>query len=84
MPADVPVESRRTGAQQVVVDRRDLDPVLDQLRHDGTDLGLQQYEVAHHHDFAVHGFERDPAAEGQRRLMMTPSSVTVRSLRGKP
>ena len=52
----------------MVVNGRDFYATLDQLRHDGIYLGLQQDEIAHRHDFALHGFERDPAAEGQCRF----------------
>ena len=60
------VEGRRTAAQQVIVDRGDVEAVLDQLRHHGLDLGFQQHEIAHRHHFAAHGLERHPAAERER------------------
>ena len=78
------VEGGGIAAQQVIVDRGDLEPACDQLRHDRIDLGFQQHEIAHHHGPAMRRLERDPAAERQRGLMVTPSSVTVRSVRGNP
>jgi hypothetical protein len=44
MPADVHVVRRGIAAQHVVVDRGDLDAVLDQLGHDRVDLGVEQHE----------------------------------------
>ena len=66
--ADMHVEGRRTRAQQVIVDGGDVEAALDHLCHHRFDLGLQQHQIAHRHDFATHGLERDPAAERQRRL----------------
>ena len=63
MSSDVHVERQRLGAQQVVVDRGDLEATLEQLRHHGVDLGLQEHEVAHRHRHVPHRLERDPAAE---------------------
>ena len=65
--ADMHVEGRRVGAQQMVVDRRDFEAVLDQLGHDRIDLGLKQHEIAHHHRAAMRRLESRPAAERQRR-----------------
>jgi hypothetical protein len=65
--AHVHVERRGSAAQDVIVDRRDLDPVLDQLRHHRVDLGLQQHEIAHDHRAAMRGLEGDPTAERERR-----------------
>ena len=64
--ADMHVERCGIGAQQVVVNRRDLDAAVDHFGHDRIDLGFQQHQVAHRHRFAVHRLERDPAAERQR------------------
>ena len=66
MAADMHVEGRRIGAQQMIMDGRDIETVLDHLRHDGLDLGFQQHEIAHRHHFAAHGLERHPAAERER------------------
>ena len=66
--ADVHVEGRGRGAQQVIVDRGDLEPVLDQLGHHRVDLGFEQHEVAHDHRAAVRRLERHPAAERECRL----------------
>ena len=65
MTADVHVKRRGTTSQHVIVDRSDLKTVLDQLRHDGIDLGLQQHEIAHHHRSAVGRLERNPTTERQ-------------------
>jgi hypothetical protein len=65
---DMHVEGRRTCPQQVVVDRRDLQAVLDHFRHDGVDLSFEQHEITHDHCPAVHRLERDPAAKREPRL----------------
>jgi hypothetical protein len=65
--SDVHVEGCRAAAQHVIVDGRDLDAVLDQLGHDGIDLGLEQHEITHHHCPAMHRLECRPAAERQCR-----------------
>src|SRR5262249_48116844 len=66
MPADMHVVSRRVAAQNVVMNSRDLDSVLDQLGHDWSNLGVEQYETAHHHCPAVRRLERGPTAERKR------------------
>ena len=68
MAADMHVEGRGARPQQVIVHGGDLEPAFDQLEHDRIDFAFKQHEVAHHHGFAMHRFERDPAAERQRRL----------------
>ena len=68
MAADVHVERRGAAAQQMIVDRGDLEAAFDQLDHHRIDFGLEQHEIAHHHGPAMRGLERDPAAERQRRL----------------
>ena len=65
---DVHVERRRIGAQQVIVDRGDLEPAFDHLGQHRSDLGFEQHQIAHRHHAAMGGLERDPAAERQRRL----------------
>jgi hypothetical protein len=40
--ADVQVERLRRTAEQMVVDRGNLEPVLDQLRNDRIDLSFEQ------------------------------------------
>ena len=47
MAADMHVEGRRAGAQQMIVDGGDLEAACDHLGHHRVDLGLQQHEVAH-------------------------------------
>ncbi len=66
MSADVHVVGRGIAAQDVVVDGGDLDPVLDQLGHDRSNLGVEQHEIAHHHRSAVRRLECGPAAERER------------------
>jgi hypothetical protein len=61
------VVRRRIAAQHVVVDGRDIDPVLDQLGHDRIDFGVEQHQVAHDHRPAVRRLERRPAAQRQGR-----------------
>ena len=68
MAADMHVERRRAGAQQMIVYRSDLQTALDQLAHHRIDLGLHQHKVAHHHGTAMRRHECDPAAERERRL----------------
>ena len=62
MTAYVHVERFRIGAQQMIVNRGDIDAAVEQLCHDRIDLGLEQHEVAHHHGAAVSRLECDPAA----------------------
>jgi hypothetical protein len=62
------VESRRAGAQHVIVHGSNLQPALDELEHDRIDLRLQQHQIAHGHHAAMRRLERDPAAQRQRRL----------------
>ena len=66
--ADMHVERRRTGAQQVIVHGGDVEAAFDQLDHDRVDFGLEQHEIAHHHGLAVHRLERHPAAEREGGL----------------
>ena len=68
MAADMHVERRGAGAQQVIVHGGDLEAAFDQLEHHRIDLGLQQHEIAHDHGAAMRRLERDPAAKRQRRL----------------
>jgi hypothetical protein len=72
VPGNMHVERRRTRAQQMIVDGRDLEAVRDHLRHHRIDLGFEQHEVAHDHGAAVPRLERNPAAERQRRLDRHP------------
>jgi len=65
---DMHVERRWARAQQMVVNRRDLQAVLDHLGHDRIDLSFEQHEVAHDHGAPVHWLERDPAAKREARL----------------
>ena len=65
MSADMHVESRRIGAQQVVMDSRDLDPAFDQFGHHGIDFGFKENEIAHHHGAAMRRLEGDPTAKRQ-------------------
>src|SRR5713101_9297115 len=67
MAADMQVERRRAGAQQVIVYSGDLEATFDQLEHHRIDLGLKQHEVAHGHSSSVCRLERYPAAKCQRR-----------------
>src|SRR3989440_10418752 len=61
--ADMHVECRRVATKDMIVDRRDLQAILNQHGHDGVDLGLEKHEVAHHHRSLMRGLHRDPAAE---------------------
>jgi hypothetical protein len=66
--ADMHIKSCRAGAQQMIVDRRNLESALEQFCHDWIDLRFEQNEVAHHHCLVMHRHERDPTAERERRL----------------
>src|SRR5215469_832719 len=75
--ADVQVEGRGVRTKQVIMYRRDLDPVLDQLGHHGINLAFQEHEIAHRHDFGacrsghpfgMHRLECYPAAKRQSRF----------------
>ena len=58
---------RGARPQQVIVHSGDLAAILDELEHDRIDLGFEQHQIAHDHDPAMHGLERGPAAERERR-----------------
>src|SRR6266550_2852063 len=64
VPADMQVKGHRLGAQQVVVNCRDLEAAFLELTDDGIDLGAEQYEIAHHHRHVAHRLEGRPPAEG--------------------
>ena len=68
VPGDMHIKGFRIRMEQVIMHRCDLETALDHFRHHGTDLGLEQYEIAHNHGSALHRLERKPAAERQRRL----------------
>jgi hypothetical protein len=59
------VKGRRSGAQQMVVQRGHLETFSKQLAHHWIDLVLGQDEIAHHHGLVPHRLEREPAAEGE-------------------
>ena len=82
--ADMHVERQRVGAQQVIMHGGDLEAVRDQLGHHRIDLGLEQHEIAHHHRPACIGLNAAQPPSAKAGLMVTPSSVTCRSVRGKP
>ena len=52
----------------MVVDGRDFEPALAQLRDDRIDFAFEQDEIAHRHRFAMRRLEGDPAAERERRF----------------
>ncbi len=64
---DVHVERHGLGAQQVVVQRADLDAAFLELAHDRGHLVLRQHEIAHDHGLRIHRLEGDPAAERKAR-----------------
>ena len=66
MSTDMHVEGFRVGAQQMIVDRRNVDAAFEQLSHGRIDFGFEQDQVAHHHRFAAPRLEGGPAAERQR------------------
>ncbi len=68
VPADVHVEGRRFGAQQVVVDACDLKTAGQELCHRRVDFGAEQNKVAHHHYFIAHRLERRPATQREGRF----------------
>ena len=67
-PEHMHVHRERLVAQQVIVQRRHLDPTLDELFHDWADLVHGQHQVAHHHAVVAHLGEREPAAEREAGL----------------
>src|SRR6267154_1448914 len=62
---EVHVHGCGRGAQQMVVQRRDLDAALDEFLHHGVDLFMQEHEVAHHHCLAAHFLECEIGAQGK-------------------
>ena len=80
MTSDMHVERRRRSSQNVIVDCCDVETAIEQFGHHGSDFGVQQHQIAHHHRFAVHRREPPRVSAG---LMVTPSRVTLRSDRGE-
>src|SRR5262249_29734891 len=84
--ADVQVEGRGVRTKQVIMHRRDLDPILDQLGHHGINLAFQEHEIAHGHDFGgrsghpfgMHWLECYPAAKRQSRFYGDPIEGDVK------
>jgi hypothetical protein len=74
MAADMHVEGQGLGAQQMVVNCGDFEAALEQLGHDGIDLGLKQHKITHHHRGTVHRLESDPAYKREGR----PDRQTVK------
>jgi len=72
LPGYVHIEGWRAGAQQVVVHGGDLQAFGQQLGQHGINFGFRQDEIAHHHGRVAHGFEGDPAAEGEARFDLDP------------
>ena len=68
MTSDMHVERRRRSSQNVIVDCCDVETAIEQFGHHGSDFGLQQHQIAHHHGFAMHRREGDPTTQGKRRL----------------
>jgi hypothetical protein len=68
MTSDMHVERRRRSSQNVIVDCCDVETAIEQFGHHGSDFGVQQHQIAHHHRFAVHRREGDPTTQGKRRL----------------
>src|SRR5258707_224160 len=64
--AHVHVKRQGLGAQQMILDGRNLEAAFQQLGHHGIDLALEQQEIAHDHRHVPHRLERDPAAQGKR------------------
>src|SRR5438067_7188729 len=52
----------------MVVDRGDLEALLDQLLHHRIHLLLQEHEIAHHHRLLAALLEGEIRAQGKRRL----------------
>lgn len=65
---DVHVEGAGARTEQMVVQRRDVDVLLFQLFHHGTDFIFGQHEVAHDHRLVPHGCEGNPRTQRQCRL----------------
>ena len=64
----VHVEDARLLPEEVVVQRGDLEAVVEQRRHHRIDFVFGEHEVAHHHVGAARPLgQRDPAAEPERR-----------------
>src|SRR5258707_5806091 len=58
----------RVVPEEVVVQRGDIDSVIQQSGHDGVYFFLQEHQIAHHHVQTVSTLgERNPAAESKRR-----------------
>ena len=62
-------EKRRwIRAHQMVVNRSNFDATLQELAHDGIDLGLGEHEVTHDQRTVVDRLEAEPSAQRQSRF----------------
>jgi hypothetical protein len=68
VPCDMHVHGGGLGAEEVVMQSRHFDSVLDQHRHHRIDLVMGQDQVAHDHGLIAHGLEGEPGAEREARL----------------
>ena len=67
-PVHVHVEHVRLIPEKMIVQRRNIDPVIEQRRKHRIYFFLQQHQIAHHHVRAVRGFrQRNPPAESKWR-----------------
>jgi hypothetical protein len=81
---DMHVHGHGFGAQQVIVQRRDPDAAVLELLHHAVDLVLGHDEIAHYHRLIAGRLESEPAADCEAPgLIATPSTLTLRSVRGK-
>ena len=60
LAGDVHVHRRRFGAQEMVMKRGDLDPVVEELLHHRVHLLAGEHEVAHDHGVVMHRLEGEP------------------------
>jgi hypothetical protein len=70
--------------QQVIVNRGNLEPARDELRHDRIDLGFSSTRSPITMASPCIGMNAIQPPSANVGLMVTPSSATVRSLRGNP
>jgi len=73
----------RVVPEEMVVQRGDIDSVIQQSGHDGVHFFLQEHQVAHHHVQTVATLgERNPAAESKGVGVEKPWMDIFKSLRG--
>ena len=66
--ANVHIKHRHRGTQQVIVDRGNFEPIVDEALHHRTDLRIEEHQIAHHHHAVAARRKAKPRTERQGGL----------------